>query len=796
MDRPLCGSAITLQMPVVRAPSMSKHHGGPSAPRSPTTRGSQLLPATLASAASAETEGKQSVGLAASAPLQVAVQLRASTASAAGPADSKPSVSSHVASHEDQAFFDLPQIKAQLARMREMGSEALKNARTKESRKQLERYYSEKFLKKRVALLANQDVANALEMVWSAADQDGSQAIDRHEYVSMHRKLVLALDPTTTPKVAFASGREDWLRDAEGQKELNKDRFFRCWFEIADLNTKSTVDASVYAQFLTSTINTLVKRDANGMVGWVSDREVLQNHFTLKEREAEREKQRERAKEEQERKEAAEQEKEAAAPQEDTGQVKEEKSNEQKDKDKEIIKNMQEQERTESERMAKSRLEKKKEAADLRLREYVFRLWEAELKRDEQARETWAKFEQDAVAAQAAALQRPATAPSLGGCGMHEGDDQASSPPAAATASPGQMHKTEARQQELARRRVIKLEAMRVEDLLARGVREDPEVAKRAQERRKAHEEKLKQLLMPRGASAGSRELGGGPFAPRPSITRPNSPTREHAPSLRPSTASGRGRLEDGALIYVQVQAGQMLLASPAHSDPSHGVNGVRLHHLQRATSAHGRLGRAATRPRSSTGGWKAKSSPETPSRGESPVATKAARGETAADDSRHAGSSVEQDGGSWIGASAGVCAAGSPRPLGTALKPHDDMHEDRAFRPTSPESATCADDRVRFARADLRPSRSFVELLELGRKYCAEHVEPPSLSVTLKGAAMGVLTPPGTPSPRTSRGWRARSPPSPRPGSALRPCSASGRKKTSAHADAPAPVWQLTADI
>ena len=50
-----------------------------------------------------------------------------------------------------------------------------------------------------------------------------------------------SLSPSSVSGSKFlSSGRADWIRDSEGAGELNKDRFFRCWFELADLWSKQS----------------------------------------------------------------------------------------------------------------------------------------------------------------------------------------------------------------------------------------------------------------------------------------------------------------------------------------------------------------------------------------------------------------------------------------------------------------------------------------------------------------------------------------------------------------------------
>ena len=62
-------------------------------------------------------------------------------------------------------------------------------------------------------VLRHPEVVVALDHIWEATDVDGSGGIDREEYLTMHRKIVLALDPTVRPKHAFAAARDDWARE-------------------------------------------------------------------------------------------------------------------------------------------------------------------------------------------------------------------------------------------------------------------------------------------------------------------------------------------------------------------------------------------------------------------------------------------------------------------------------------------------------------------------------------------------------------------------------------------------------
>ena len=54
----------------------------------------------------------------------------------------------------------------------------------------------------------------------------------------------------------MATAEEDWVKDSEGKKSIDKDRFFWCWFELADLWTDTDASAH-YVTFLRRTMETI-----------------------------------------------------------------------------------------------------------------------------------------------------------------------------------------------------------------------------------------------------------------------------------------------------------------------------------------------------------------------------------------------------------------------------------------------------------------------------------------------------------------------------------------------------------
>ena len=134
---------------------------------------------------------------------------------------------------DDDTFWESPAIRAIEQRMREEGYIAVHGAKSSDEKARAAKYYAPDSMRKRIKLLSNPDVVCALEAIWQAADVDGNGCIDRAEYMTMHRKLTAALNPSTMPEAAMQAAREDWIRDSEGTiNGLDKERFIRSWFEV------------------------------------------------------------------------------------------------------------------------------------------------------------------------------------------------------------------------------------------------------------------------------------------------------------------------------------------------------------------------------------------------------------------------------------------------------------------------------------------------------------------------------------------------------------------------------------
>ena len=127
------------------------------------------------------------------------------------------------------------------------------------SKKAYNRYYTEEALRRRLRLRADPAVVAALDAIWAAATGAASRGrggrtrerLTRKQYLTMHRKIALALDPTVAPREAAEAAEEEWALDSEGRGCLDREKFDWCWFELADLWTE-TVDADEYVRFLTT----------------------------------------------------------------------------------------------------------------------------------------------------------------------------------------------------------------------------------------------------------------------------------------------------------------------------------------------------------------------------------------------------------------------------------------------------------------------------------------------------------------------------------------------------------------
>ena len=146
--------------------------------------------------------------------------------------------------------------------------------------------YSDETLQQRAALVRHPAVQRELDILWGVAVAPRRQ-LHKTEYLTMHRKMVLALQPNTAPREAEQLAESDWARDAEGQPYLDRDRFAWTFFELADLYTPSLAGDD-YAEFLRR-LTAQITRGGDGgrnfdKLEWEDDEKVMRTHFNRRER--------------------------------------------------------------------------------------------------------------------------------------------------------------------------------------------------------------------------------------------------------------------------------------------------------------------------------------------------------------------------------------------------------------------------------------------------------------------------------------------------------------------------------
>ena len=236
-------------------------------------------PASETNGAAATAEGP-----AAAAPAAAPAAASAAASAAGGLLTKRPGVAGKTRMLLRRATLSpaqlLPDLAGMAARIRDEAKRAASTAElgTKVEKALYSKYYNEEAMARRLELMADPDIVRMLERLWEATDIDGSHSIEREEYLLMHKKLVLSLDPSIGPRQARKTAEEDWDKDSEGKKSLDRERFFRCMFELADLWVDS-LQPSAYVDFLTNALQSITRTDAKGNTSWASDRACIEGYL-------------------------------------------------------------------------------------------------------------------------------------------------------------------------------------------------------------------------------------------------------------------------------------------------------------------------------------------------------------------------------------------------------------------------------------------------------------------------------------------------------------------------------------
>ena len=140
----------------------------------------------------------------------------------------------------------------------------------------------------RMSLIDHPDVASAILALWTSsntrpAPPGEEELLDLDEYLAMHKKFTLAVDPTTEPPVEDRQAAADWMRDSARGTGLSFDKFRIAVFVLTDLYTNSVTHED-YVDVLTYLRETCTKPQRGGGSAWRKDRDVIREHFARREK--------------------------------------------------------------------------------------------------------------------------------------------------------------------------------------------------------------------------------------------------------------------------------------------------------------------------------------------------------------------------------------------------------------------------------------------------------------------------------------------------------------------------------
>ncbi|KAL1526415.1 hypothetical protein AB1Y20_015127 [Prymnesium parvum] len=138
-------------------------------------------------------------------------------------------------------------------------------------------WYTEEMIRARDKLRLHSDVVCALERAWQRIRATiGGELLDHEAYITMSRKIYLALKAEAgegdfDPEDCLGDVEEDWQEDSGGKAHLGGGDFYKCWFQLADLNTLD-VSAEEYAEFIDNLIDAICLPEG----GYRDEQELLE----------------------------------------------------------------------------------------------------------------------------------------------------------------------------------------------------------------------------------------------------------------------------------------------------------------------------------------------------------------------------------------------------------------------------------------------------------------------------------------------------------------------------------------
>jgi hypothetical protein len=144
-------------------------------------------------------------------------------------------------------------------------------------------HYSDLALLQREAIKWNPRIRRILNKLWNLTDKDHDACIEKNEYIDMCMKVYRAIvddnpDPALN-KLRRQYAKMDWEGDHMGYGNLNRNRFTRAWFQLADHWTHD-ISSNSYADFLEAVYYAVaIKSSVTQKVYWKPDDTI--RHFSL-----------------------------------------------------------------------------------------------------------------------------------------------------------------------------------------------------------------------------------------------------------------------------------------------------------------------------------------------------------------------------------------------------------------------------------------------------------------------------------------------------------------------------------
>lgn len=91
-------------------------------------------------------------------------------------------------------------------------------------KEQIEEFYSKEAKLARLEMFQDPRVQKQLHRLWTSINDSDDAVMSKAEYLVMHHKMLLWLDPSIEPEKSSETAEQDWNHDSGGLKCLDKAR--------------------------------------------------------------------------------------------------------------------------------------------------------------------------------------------------------------------------------------------------------------------------------------------------------------------------------------------------------------------------------------------------------------------------------------------------------------------------------------------------------------------------------------------------------------------------------------------